>query len=365
MEYYVFVTEKCNMSCKYCFVKPAVSTQGYDRTLSPEQAVKVTKYIKRDIESRPNNHQKNRIVFFGGEPLLACDAIRTLLNVTSNLNMEYWLYTNGLLLNTASKDILSSMQLILVSVDGDKRAHEKYRGVGTYERIIQNITKTKNKIPTPFLGRITIEETTDLYLSVTTLLNHVDHVYWQIVNKPYFDDSDMFIQRYKAALRKLFQFWLSQLQDGKVLNIIPFQAVANSLMNSKKLINNSFRCGSGETLQVIGLDGIVYECDEYIGTNSGQLGTIDDDRPLRLKNESHQDLHKECGSCLYSEICLGRCKKMLKTFNKNQIRIYCNLTRFLIELVCNNLEEIKRALKTNDIECGQIYTGPFGTEELP
>ena len=103
-----------------------------------------------------------------------------MLGATADIGLDYWLYTNGLALNSAPIDILSAMQLILVSIDGDKKAQEQYRGIGTYETIIQNISKIRSQISVPILARVTVEETTDLYKSITTLLKLVDHVYWQI-----------------------------------------------------------------------------------------------------------------------------------------------------------------------------------------
>lgn len=363
MEYYVFITHRCNMACTYCSAANAVTTKHVTKKLSPAQVTKIARYIKEDINVRGAVDEENRIVFFGGEPLLACDTMRDLLQATRGLPVVYCLYTNGLLLNQVPWDILSTMKFIFVSFDGDKNSHEQHRGRHTYERIVNNLIHLKKKANIPLIGRLTVEESTNLYKSVTTMLNLCDYVYWQIVNKPRFENSQTFIQSYESGIEQLFTFWLNNLKQGKILNLIPFEAVASSLLNGSNPNPLSFRCACGTEFQAIDIDGTVYGCDEYVGTSGARLGNIQDDLPLSLNYQSHQSLNPECASCKNSLICLGRCRKMLESFDKDQIQIYCRLTNFLIDLVRINLQEVGKALQNNGLE--EIYTSPPITEEIP
>lgn len=362
MEYYIFVTYNCNMFCSYCSARAVLSHRRADGETAPDIS-RITDYVKRDIAARSLGNTRNRIVFFGGEPLLACDVIRKVLVATRGLDMDYWLYTNGLVLDTAPLDILSRMGLILVSLDGDKQSHERHRGVGTYDVIMDNIAAVRRKVSVPILGRITVEESTDCFRSVSNVLRITDSVYWQIVNKPHFSQPAQFIHAYQQGLKRLFEFWLEELYDGVNLGVIPFQAVADSLLDPATSPRNPFRCGCGTSLQAIDLDGRIYECDEYVGTSSGQIGCVEDDCPLSLNCQSHYDIHPECLACEWRAICRGRCKRSLRDFDRDQVGIYCEATRGLIRLVSANIERIQEALMLNGIE--KIYMGPVGTEELP
>lgn len=363
MEYYIFVTHRCNMACTYCSAGNAVTTNPAAKTLTPFQVRRIAQYIREDINARRSDAEENRIVFFGGEPLLACDTMRDLLQATIDLRASYCLYTNGLALNQVPLDILSAMNYIFVSFDGDKNSHEQHRGTRTYDRIVNNLIEIKRKVSLPLIGRLTVEESTNLYKSVTTMLDLCDHVYWQIVNKPCFENPQRFVQNYESGIEQLFTLWLNTLRRGKILNLIPFEAVANSLLNGLDSEPLSFRCACGTEFQAIDIDGTVYGCDEYVGTSEARLGHIDDGAPLSLNYQSHQDLNPDCQGCKNSLICLGRCRKMLQSFDKVQIQIYCRLTNFLIDLVRDNLEEIEKALQDNGLE--EIYISPPITEEIP
>jgi radical SAM protein with 4Fe4S-binding SPASM domain len=363
MEYYVLVTHRCNMACIYCSAGNAVTTNPSAKTLPSDQVQRIVQYIKDDLNARGKNAEENRIVFFGGEPLLACNTMRDLLHATLDLPVSYCLYTNGLALNKIPLDILSALKFIFVSFDGDKHAHEQYRGAYTYDRIVHNLIEIKKKASIPLIGRLTVEESTNLYKSVTTMLELCDHVYWQIVNKPRFENPSTFIKNYESGVEQLFFFWLNQLRQGHILKLIPFEAIANSLLNGADADPVSFRCACGTEFQAIDIDGTVYGCDEYVGTPLARLGNIQDGAPLCLNYRPHQDLNPDCGQCKNSSICLGRCRKMLQSFDKDQIQIYCRLTNFLIELIRENLQKIEKALQDNGLE--EIYISPPITEEIP
>ncbi len=363
MEYYIFLTHRCNMACTYCSAGNAVTTNSAAKTLSPARVEKIAQYIREDIEARGNTADENRIVFFGGEPLLACNILRDLYQATIDLEASYCLYTNGLALNQAPMDILTAMNYIFVSFDGDKDSHELHRGVRTYDRIVNNLIEFKKKASVPLLGRLTVEESTNLFKSVTTMLKLCDHVYWQIVNKPYFEDPQKFIKNYKSGIEQLFAFWLNHLKNGQILNLIPFEAIAHSLLNGPDPDAVSFRCACGTQFQAIDLDGTIYGCDEYVGTPLERLGNIETKVPLTLNYRSHQELNAQCQECSNSLICLGRCRKMLQAFAQDQIQIYCHLTNFLINLLRQNLKEIEKALRAHGLT--EIYTSPAITEEIP
>lgn len=348
------------MSCSYCFVKSGLYPEQ-DLSLSDDQINRLVKYI-----SLNNNGYKDTVVFFGGEPLLKYDIIGKFIKRTKNLNLSYKVYTNGLLLNSIPLEILNSLDTILVSVDGDKKAQEKYRGIGTYDQIIDNLKTIKPLLHCFVIGRVTVEEETNIYLSVTNLINYTDAVHWQIVNKPTFDNNELFIENYKQNLNRLFEYWLNHLKSGKLLRIIPFQAITSSFLFNYKKDGRSFRCGVGSNFQTIDMkDENIYWCDEYIGDPKGVIGNISNHRPINLAYTSHKDIFKDCQKCEVSDICLGRCKKNLLKYSYQQNKVYCELTRYLIQIISNHLEEIKNVVEKNNYDLKKFFDIPYCTEEIP
>jgi radical SAM protein with 4Fe4S-binding SPASM domain len=320
---------------------------------------RVTNYIKENAKG-----QDNSVVFFGGEPLLEYLMIDKFIKETDGLYLSYILYTNGLLIDRVPLPFYESINNIIVSLDGDKKSHEKHRGKGTYDKIINNLKLIKPKVDSFFIGRITSEEETNIYESVTNILSYVDAIYWQIVNKPKFNDSEKFINNYKNNLGRLFDFWLYHFKQGQLFNIIPFQAIISSLLFNYGNDGLSFRCHAGSSLQVIGGDGNIYWCDEYIGEKKGIIGNIYGNKPI-MEYESHEEIFADCKKCNITSICLGRCKKCLKEYPIDVIRVYCTLTKYLVEIIINHIDEIKMIIDNNNYNLKSFYNVPYCTEEIP
>ena len=358
MEYYTYITYQCNLSCSYCSARKLVSTRNKS-VISEKQIDKLINYISS------NNSGDDTLVFFGGEPLLEPRVIYTIIQKTSHLNLSYILYTNGLLLDKTPLNILNSLDVIFVSIDGDRTSHEKHRGLNTYDKIIENIKTIKPKLKGKMIGRLTIEEDTNVYLSVTNILDHVDGVYWQIVNKSKFVDSKLFIDRYKQGITHLFNFWLKNFKKGTILNIIPFQAVISSMVYGYKKDGKSFRCGAGYNYQAIDVNGNVYWCDEYVGDQKGVGGNINNGDIIRLPYKAHIDIFEDCKNCEVSNICLGRCRKCLEEYSIEQKRTYCSMTKYMIRLISQHIGEINKIIRERNYTLTEFYSLPYCTEEIP
>ncbi len=363
MEYYIYTTYSCNMKCSYCLAKRVIKRKGNLSKLDNNQLESIINYIRSDITKRKT--VDNSIVFFGGEPSLVPETMRDIIEKTQDLSLKYLCYINGLNIDGFSRELLNSMNCIFVSIDGDKKTHEKYRGKGTYDRILRNTEILRSRGNAHLMARITLEEDANIYRSVTNLLDFFDSFYWQIVNKPKFNSPEVFINNYKNNVRELFEYWYSKFEAGEVLRIIPFQAIIQAMLFENDSHNLSFRCGSGSELQVIDMGGNVYECDEYIGDLSRCIGNINNGSYPTLSYESHKEIFEGCRSCNISEICLGRCRRCLKIYDKEHISNYCELTKRLIEFISEYIPKIRNVVRIKKLTPEKIYDGPYCTEEIP
>ncbi|MGA2585649.1 MAG: radical SAM protein [Candidatus Aminicenantales bacterium] len=361
MEYYIFLTYNCNMRCTYCLAKEVLSNDQ-KLNLSRKRIEEIIKYI---IKEKDKN-EETRVVFFGGEPLLKPKIMGEFIRRLSPINASFAVYTNGLLLDRVPLSVLNSLDVILVSLDGDQKAHEKYRGKGTYKVIIDNIKKMKPQLYSTVIGRITVEEETDIYSSANNILKEVDAVYWQLVNKPSFENKEKFIVNYKKGVSELFDLWLDHFKKGEILKIIPFQVIVSSLVFDYNNNGKSFRCGTTNHYKAIGLDGSIYICDEYIGSEKGILGNINNGTQ-NMPEETHEDIFEDCRKCEVTNICLGRCRKCLLEYSVDQKRVYCELTKYLITTINQHIDEIKEIAGLRNYSIDDIYgDGLRGvTEEIP
>lgn len=362
MEYILFLTYRCNLHCKYCFAKNLVHNREKNSiSITQEKIISICKYIETDIKI--NHHENNSIVFFGGEPSLVPDIIDEIIKQTAHLSLNYSIYSNGLLLDKLPDSILKKMQTILVAIDGDKKNHEMFKPIGSYDKILNNVRSIKSKTNAQIIGRITLEENSNLYYSVKNLLSSFDYVHWQIVNKEKFNNAEKFIIEYKQNLRCLFNDWLEALSSGIVLKIIPFNRIVLSLLLNETLI--SFRCGCGSSIQAIDVDGNIYLCDEYIENPNNSLGTIYDNDYNLIQYKNHFNILADCSKCNISSICLGRCRKMLETQPQENIRTYCELTRILVNMITMSIKNIEQIISKQHIDLSMFHTEIYDTEVIP
>jgi putative peptide-modifying radical SAM enzyme len=345
------------MRCAYCSSQRVLSSNS-NSLLTDEKVDQVLEYIKEN-----QNGVEDTLVFFGGEPLLEHHLIEDIMNKSKNLKLKYMLYSNGLLINKVPLALLNSLDAIFISLDGDKTAHDKYRGLGTYDKIIDNLKYLKANDVSFTIGRITVEEETNLYESVTNILPHVNSVFWQIVNKPNFTNPTKFIKNYKDELNILFKYWLDNFSKGNLINIIPFLAVVDYLaFNNRR--SHSFRCGAGSNFQAIDIDGKIYWCDEYVGDPAGVIGNI-----KNHKNNNHyichRDIFENCKTCDLGDICLGRCRKCLTDYKAEHVAMYCELTKHLINLIKDNLTEVNQIITNYNYNSNTFYNITHCTEEIP
>jgi MoaA/NifB/PqqE/SkfB family radical SAM enzyme len=120
----IIVTDKCNLSCKHC------SVNNHTAVIHPYEQ------IKQEMEFLYN--QGIRILFFcGGETFLWKSGNKTLRNLVTEAK-EMGFYIVNIVTNGTQKIDLPEADLILLSLDGDRKYHNIIRG-NTYDVIMKNI----------------------------------------------------------------------------------------------------------------------------------------------------------------------------------------------------------------------------------
>ena len=147
MEYYVYLTNDCNLMCKYCSV--LMDCKTFDIPLG------IT-YNIEDLISFIGRTQKDRgdsqvdVYFFGGEPTLEFPSmqknITELKNNLDNYNINIILHTNGLLLDSKlPQAILRQLDLITLSINYHEIPHFNL-GKGYFKKIINNALEIKKML---------------------------------------------------------------------------------------------------------------------------------------------------------------------------------------------------------------------------
>lgn len=125
----VFVSDKCNLSCKHC----TVYNHQDPLTKTYEQIREELKYCY-SLGSR-------FIDFEGGEPTLWTDGDKTIDDLC-DLAHELGFFSCTITTNAQKSFKGSHADSIWVSMDGVGEAHDRIRGKGTFERLEKNIAES-------------------------------------------------------------------------------------------------------------------------------------------------------------------------------------------------------------------------------
>lgn len=358
MEYYVYMSKHCNLSCRYCCGKDIKKEhEGIADEIHVERIVSV---VKKDMSS--HSDQVHTIVFYGGEPLLNQEGIKHFLeHMREHRNLQYYLYTNGILLDQIDVNILDSLKYILISIDGEQEVHDKNRGIGNFYKVLENSQKIRRFFRGETIARITLTLEGSLYDSVTEMLKYFDHVYWQLESSPQLTGLEEFTTRYKADSRRLIDYWIQNMEKGVVKSIVPFQICIDAMLDDYR--HENLRCGSGSTLRVIDNDGKRYLCDELLGDPNFCLDMTD---VMNGDPRACERFHSYCENCDILQHCAGRCLVSLRQYPEEKFLFYCENTKTLISELERALPAVRKYISEGLVRLSDIETEAADcTEEIP
>ncbi|MDQ1281390.1 MAG: hypothetical protein QG670_2655 [Thermoproteota archaeon] len=343
MHFYVTLTLNCNMHCKYCYGK-CLDDFGQPFPFEVDDKLPtsitynlsdLTGFLKQDVEPS--------VIFYGGEPLLALDKIREIMD---NVQVKaFVMQTNGLLLDRLGEKYCRKLDTVLISLDGNENLTDYYRGPGTYRKIIDNLKLLRNRgFDGELIARMTVESETNIREAVRWLLFNKEFpfksVHWQLDAQFWQNDYESkriqrWFERYNRGIRDLVKDWISHMEaTGNVLRIYPFIGVMESLLSGK---STKLRCGAGWVEFNIQTDGNITPCPVMAGMRKFYLGNIHETNPRNLIDAAL--VGYPCPKCSIYSTCGGRClyANTTKLWGDEGYRLVCgtveNLINSLIEVL--------------------------------
>jgi len=169
---YFIMTDKCNFNCSYCFIQKEQqkSKKPFIGNMSKKTALASLDLYLNFIDDGETDDDKI-IIFYGGEPLINFETIKTVVDKVFKLResgelttkFEMAVITNGSLLNDQNIQYLKEHNVgIGISVDGDElvtNSNRKYNdGSSTYHDIMDGINLCKKHKCDDFSLSVTISE---------------------------------------------------------------------------------------------------------------------------------------------------------------------------------------------------------------
>lgn len=151
------VTDQCNLKCKYCAYGDLYNNynprNGTNANLDNAKSL-IDYYFYKCIDHGFCN-KKISIGFYGGEPLLNFDFIKSIISYIENFpnmcnDITYNITTNGVFLDRYLDYLVEKKMELLISLDGDEYA-SSYRvnanNKTVFDKVIRNVDLIRSKFP--------------------------------------------------------------------------------------------------------------------------------------------------------------------------------------------------------------------------
>ncbi len=361
MHYHVILTKECNLECDYC--------GGGSDSLPTE-----IQYSIDDLKAFISKDPQPIIEFYGGEPLLRIELMKRIMD---ELQAEFVIQTNGLLLHRLEPAYFKKFHSVLISIDGEKDVTDKGRGKGVHDIIMKNVAFIrKQKFNGDLVARMTVMQGTRIYDNVMYLLTinpGFDHVHWQLDFEIFWEAWEHtrsglseWIESYNSGISTLVDWWISEMRrTGRVYGIVPFKCIIKSLLDGT---DSRLRCGSGVDFFTIMPDGRISACPVSIDYEFSVIGSIYDNVPRSLVDIAK--IREPCTSCDIFRICGGRClfvNRSQHMLRENGYAMICHTVKHLVKELREGLPEIKALLKEGAVPISEFQYPEFnnGCEVIP
>ncbi len=326
------VTTRCNCRCVYCVFsgeyadKRVHGKQQMDEQLAFEA---VSSYLAMVKAARfYNPYRKPTIAFYGGEPLLNFELIKACVahaRSTYEGEIAFTVTSNGTVFTDEMLDYLVREGFyVIISLDGPRTVHDKRRvfadGTGTFDTILENLTKLRQKTDVPVFVNCTFDPSTEFEQVVDFFDARPDLCPLNI--SPVDSRATSYYERFSPDELLSFQHRLAKLNRDFVGRALAGDATRSllALLCGKTMIALSMRerlsnaqdkllpytgaCVPGEKLHVT-IDGAYLPCEKT--RDSFQIGTVsaglDFDLIAAWISRYHEIVLTKCGACPVRRIC--------------------------------------------------------------
>jgi len=312
------VAHQCNLRCAYCFAGDG--DYGDSSLMDAQTGKKAIDYLIAHSHGR----ESLEVDFFGGEPLLAIETVKSVVDYARGLENEtgkrfrFTITTNGLALNDEITDYINQeMSNVVLSLDGRKEVNDRVRrrvdGSGSFESILPKFRKLVGERDGEYYLRGTFtRHNLDFAQDVFELYRlGFDQVSIEPVvaapKQPY-ALTERELPEVFAEYEHLAELMLKDSREGGTLNFFHYML---DLAQGPCAIKRLRGCGSGNEYLAVTPEGDVYPCHQFVGMPEWKMGSVYDgslDAEKKARFAACTVYHKpECRDCWAKYYCSGGC----------------------------------------------------------
>ena len=321
---YLLLTDACNMTCDYCFVKNQIPNKRNNLFMNLSITKKAVDFFAIAISRQPKCFNKRKsIIFYGGEPLLNKDVFMRTVEYITELKQKrilpdslvLSLISNGLNFTPELADFVKNYKVgISISLDGKEDVTNFHRhdvfGKPVFDRVMKKIRMLQEKGIQVGVS-CTINEKT---------LEHKNETIDFLVNTLSLKGVGFNIIRGEAVnlnpgySKRASQFILDAYEIFRENGVFE-NRIMRKVKSFTKMLNLFYDCAAGGGNQiVIAPDGEVGICHGFIGSRKYFVGTVFDNDLIVENTETYKLWKKrspltipKCRSCVALGTCGGGC----------------------------------------------------------
>ena len=324
----IILTRNCNFRCKYCY------ESFKNQTLSDDVCNNIVKFVRKNI----NRYSGLHVSWFGGEPLLCVDTIKSLsekfIKICSVAKKLYTsrITTNGFLLDYSlfSELIKYHVYKYQITIDGVREVHDANRvlanGKGTFDKIIKNICdiRENNKsqlfsfvIRTNF-GKKSIPHISKYVELLENIISNDQRFSLFIRTVSYYGGGDEVAENNADNIS-------DYLDRGIIFNKV-HDSMSNLQLDTHYGMLQTGMCMCYSSLNnhfVLDVDGVIRKCTCNLDDEKNEVGYLCDDGSIKynyslLNQWTGKFTEKEeCLKCSFLPICMQKNCPATSIYNLN------------------------------------------------
>jgi uncharacterized protein len=330
----------CNLDCSYCYEKKF----RHEQYMSQETAQLLVETLLRE---RIDKGLSIILTFYGGEPLLSEDLIRSIsaplqeAAEKKNLHYRFNVITNGTLFNAGSVQRLKPLGLLgaKFTLDGPREIHDRQRpylsGAGSYDTILDNLAEVHELVPVQLGANFHREEYREFPRLLDDLVARgIDPKKLALVQfTPVTPKAGCAEQGHGCACSS--EPWLAE-----ALPFLREEALRRGFPTNKPTVSACMV--EFEKIQVVNYDGTLYKCPAFMGWEGLSIGSlVDGVSPYGDSHRIGNWKNENCLDCAYLPLCFGGCRFLTLLQGKPMSELDCRREFFdktLERYILQNIE---------------------------